>query len=83
MGSLVQSSWLCIPACPQNPKGLLPTLPIASSGSDSSDIETLECPGPDDFYEDHALAYDSMHSSLMSCSLRSFTFVGDSGELTL
>ncbi|XP_037778029.1 F-actin-monooxygenase MICAL3-like isoform X2 [Penaeus monodon] len=50
----------------------------ASSGSDSSDIETLECPGPDDFYEDHALAYDSMHSSLMSCSLRSFTFVGDS-----
>ncbi|KAG7158731.1 Dynein heavy chain-like 15, partial [Homarus americanus] len=52
----------------------------ASSGSDSSDIETLECPDSDDFYEDHALAYDSMHSSLFSSSLCSFTFVGGSDE---
>ncbi|XP_064102216.1 uncharacterized protein LOC135212590 [Macrobrachium nipponense] len=49
----------------------------ASSGSDSSDIETLECPGPDDFYEDHALAYDSLHSSLLSSSMRSFLFVSE------
>ncbi|KAK8727764.1 hypothetical protein OTU49_009447, partial [Cherax quadricarinatus] len=53
----------------------------ASSGSDSSDIETLECPDPGEFYEDHALACNSMNSSLFSSSsLHSFTFVGGSEE---
>ncbi|CAL4067320.1 unnamed protein product, partial [Meganyctiphanes norvegica] len=53
----------------------------ASSGSESSDIETLEAPGPEDFYQDHCLAYDSLHSSFSSyqCdnSLRGFAFVRD------
>ncbi|MPC27032.1 hypothetical protein E2C01_020183 [Portunus trituberculatus] len=53
----------------------------ASSGSDSSDIETLDCPGPDDFYEDHTQGYSSLHSSLLSSSLSGFTFVEDAGEI--
>ncbi|XP_063842678.1 calponin homology domain-containing protein DDB_G0272472-like isoform X19 [Scylla paramamosain] len=52
----------------------------ASSGSDSSDIETLDCPGPDDFYEDHTQGYSSLHSSLLSSSLSGFTFVEDADD---
>lgn len=59
----------------------LPPPPQASSGSDSSDIETLDCPGPDDFYEDHTQGYSSLHSSLLSSSLSGFTFVEDAGEV--
>ena len=55
--------------------------PKASSGSDSSDIETLDCPDSDDFYEDHIHGYSSLHSSLFSSSLSGFTFVEDAGEV--
>ena len=59
----------------------LPPPPQASSGSDSSDIETLDCPDPDDFYEDHTQGYSSLHSSLLSSSLSGFTFLEDAGEI--
>ncbi|KAK8398998.1 hypothetical protein O3P69_004239 [Scylla paramamosain] len=57
-----------------------PLFTKASSGSDSSDIETLDCPGPDDFYEDHTQGYSSLHSSLLSSSLSGFTFVEDADD---
>ncbi|KAG0720715.1 hypothetical protein GWK47_047900 [Chionoecetes opilio] len=52
----------------------------APSGSDSSDIETLDCPDSDDCYEEHPQGYSSLHSSLLSSSLSGFTFVEDADD---